>query len=38
VRSTLSVEAGYDRYVDALVPENASRAISGFVVLTVAGF
>jgi hypothetical protein len=38
LRSTLSVEAGYDRYVDAVVPENGARAISGFVLLKVAGF
>lgn len=37
-RSTLSFEAGYDRYADAVVPASSSRAISGFVLLKVAGF
>jgi hypothetical protein len=38
LRSTVSFEAGYDRYDDAVVPAGASRAISGFVLLKVAGF
>ena len=37
-RSTLSFEAGYDRYVDAVVPASSSRAISGFVLLKIAAF
>jgi hypothetical protein len=37
-RSTVSVEASYDRYVDLAVPHSASRAVSGFVLLRVAGF
>jgi hypothetical protein len=37
-RTTLSFEAGYDRYADAVVPASSSRAISGFVLLKVAGF
>jgi hypothetical protein len=37
-RSTLSFEAGYDRYTDAVVSASSSRAISGFVLLRVAGF
>ena len=37
-RSTLSFEAGYDRYADTAIPQSSSRAISGFVVLRIAGF
>jgi hypothetical protein len=37
-RSSVSFEAGYDRYVDGVVPESSSRAISGFVLLRIAGF
>jgi hypothetical protein len=37
-RSTLSFEAGYDRYADTAIPQSSSRALSGFVVLRVAGF
>jgi hypothetical protein len=37
-RSSVSFEAGYDRYVDGVVPESSSRAISGFVMLRIAGF
>ncbi|HEX6209174.1 MAG TPA: hypothetical protein VF136_00260 [Methylomirabilota bacterium] len=37
-QSTLSFEAAYDRYVDAVVPDSASRAVSGFVLLRFAGF
>jgi hypothetical protein len=37
-RSSISVEAGYDRYVDAVVPQSSSRAVSGFVLLRIAGF
>ncbi len=37
-RSTLSFEAGYDQYVDAVVPQSSSRAISGFILLKIAGF
>jgi hypothetical protein len=37
-RSTLSFEAGYDHYVDAAVADSAARAVSGFVVLKIAGF
>jgi hypothetical protein len=36
--STVSFEAGYDRYVDGVVPASSSRAISGFVLLRIAGF
>jgi hypothetical protein len=37
-RSTLSFEAGYDRYADTAMPQSSSRALSGFVVLRIAGF
>jgi len=37
-RSTVSLEGGYDRYVDAVSPQSSSRAISAFVVLRIAGF
>jgi hypothetical protein len=37
-RSTVSVECGYDRYVDGVVPQSSSSAISGFVLLRIAGF
>ena len=37
-RSALSFEAGYDHYADAAVPDSAARAVSGFVVLKIAGF
>jgi hypothetical protein len=37
-RATLSFEAGYDRYVDAVVPDSSSRAVSGFVLLKLARF
>jgi hypothetical protein len=37
-RSSVSFEAGYDRYVDGVVPESSSRAVSGFVMLRIAGF
>jgi hypothetical protein len=37
-RSSVSFEVGYDRYVDGIVPESSSRAISGFVMLRIAGF
>jgi hypothetical protein len=37
-RATLSFEAGYDDYADAAVPDSAARAVSGFVVLKIAGF
>ncbi len=37
-RATVSFEAGYDRFVDAAVPDSAARAVSGFVVLKITGF
>jgi hypothetical protein len=37
-RSSVSFEAGYDRYADGVIPESSSRAISGFVMLRIAGF
>jgi hypothetical protein len=37
-RSTVAVECGYDRYVDGVVPQSSSSAISGFVLLRIAGF
>jgi hypothetical protein len=37
-RSTVSVEGSYDRYVDAALSQSSARAISGFVVLRIAGF
>jgi hypothetical protein len=37
-RSSIAVEAGYDRYVDAGVPQSSSRSLSGFVLLRIAGF
>ncbi len=37
-RSTVSVEGGYDRYVDAVLPQSSSSAVSGFVLLRIAGF
>jgi hypothetical protein len=37
-RATLSFEAGYDHYADAAVPDSAVHAVSGFVVLKIAGF
>lgn len=36
--STVSFSAGYDRYVDAAVPQSASQAVSGFVLLKLAAF
>jgi hypothetical protein len=35
---SVSVETGYDRYVDAAVPVSASHAVSGFVLLKLAAF
>ena len=35
---TVSVEAGYDRYVDVAVPVRASQGVSGFVLLKLAAF
>ena len=37
-RSSVSVEGGYDRYVDAVLPQSSSSAISGFVLVRIAGF
>jgi hypothetical protein len=37
-RSTVSFEAGYDRFVDAVVPEYSSDAISGFLLLKIDAF
>lgn len=37
-RSTVSIEAGYDRYVDAVRPQSSSRAVSGIVLLRIPGF
>jgi hypothetical protein len=35
---TVSVQAGYDRYVDTAGPDSAVRAVSGFVLFKLAGF
>jgi hypothetical protein len=35
---TLSVQAGYDRYVDTAVPDSAAQAVSGFVLFKLAAF
>ena len=37
-RSSVSFEAGYDRYADAVLPQSSARAVSGFVLLRIAGF
>jgi hypothetical protein len=37
-RASVSVEAGYDRYVDAIYPESSSRGAFGLVLLRVASF
>jgi hypothetical protein len=37
-RSSVSFEAAYDRYVDGVVPESSSRAVTGFIMLRIAGF
>jgi ABC-type polar amino acid transport system ATPase subunit len=37
-RSTVSVEATWDRYVDGVVPQSSSHAVAGFVLLRLAGF
>jgi hypothetical protein len=37
-RSTLTLEAGYDRYTDGIVPASSSRSVSGFVLLRIAAF
>ena len=37
-RATVSLEASYDHYADVAVPDSAVRAVSGFVVLRIAGF
>ena len=36
--STVSFEAGYDRYVDAAIPDSASGVVTGFVLLKLAAF
>lgn len=36
--STVSFEAGYDRYVDAAIPHSGSGAVAGFVLLKLAAF
>ncbi|HET8531577.1 MAG TPA: hypothetical protein VFO08_10540 [Methylomirabilota bacterium] len=36
--ATVSVEAGYDRYVDGIYPESSSRGTFGLVLLKVASF
>ena len=37
-RATVSVEAGYDRYVDGVYPDSSSRGTFGLVLLKVASF
>jgi hypothetical protein len=34
----VSVQAGYDRYRDLAIPGSAAQAVSGFVILKLAGF
>ena len=36
--STVSFEAGYDRYVDAAIPDSAAGAVTGFILLKLAAF
>jgi hypothetical protein len=36
--ATLSVEAGYDRYLDGVLPQYSSTAVSVFVLLRVAAY
>jgi hypothetical protein len=37
-RATISVEAGYDRYVDGIYPDSSTRGAFGLVLLKVASF
>lgn len=37
-RATISVEAGYDRYVDGIYPDSSTRGVFGVVLLKVASF
>lgn len=37
-RATISVEAGYDRYVDGIYPDSSTRGVFGLVLLKVASF
>jgi hypothetical protein len=37
-RTTLSLEAGYDRYVDAIYPDSSARGVFGLVLIQVSAF
>jgi hypothetical protein len=37
-RASVSVEAGYDRYVDSVYPDTSSRGAFGLVLLKVSSF
>ena len=37
-RSALSIEGGYDQYLDTVAPEGSSRGVFGFLLLKVGGF